>query len=185
MKLLKDAVEKREHARAKLTQSRALLCSNKLQENLARRNMRGMLRFDYNESTLDITLYSRDSLNHDSTRNSNKHGNLVDLRGLSGGEKSIVTISFLLALWSISESPCLFMDEFDVFMDQQNRNGAIELILDATRRNLSAQCVFITPQGVSASIYAAQTHGDRVRVLKMPDPTREADHSETDHENHS
>jgi DNA repair exonuclease SbcCD ATPase subunit len=178
--MLKEALEKRRHASAKLCESRALLCSNKFQEYLSQRNIIGVLKFNYTESTLDLNVYARESTNSEYARNSS--ANNIDLRGLSGGEKSIVTISFLLALWSISESPCLFMDEFDVFMDQLNRNAVIEVILEATRRNLSAQCVFITPQGISGSILAGRMQDNFVRVFKMPDPIG-SDEPDQDQEN--
>lgn len=46
----------------------------------------------------------------------NKQKKSRDLKSLSGGERSFSTVAFLLSLWSIVESPILFLDEFDVFM---------------------------------------------------------------------
>jgi chromosome segregation ATPase len=46
---------------------------------------------------------------------------LTDLKSLSGGERSFVTICFLLALGSKLKANFHCLDEFDVFMDSINR----------------------------------------------------------------
>merc|ERR1711918_152744 len=43
-----------------------------------------------------------------------------DMASLSGGEKSYVTLSFLLAIATHVEAPFKIFDEFDVFMDAQS-----------------------------------------------------------------
>lgn len=37
------------------------------------------------------------------------------LTNLSGGERSYVTVAFLLALWACVDHPFYFLDEYDVF----------------------------------------------------------------------
>ena len=44
-----------------------------------------------------------------------------NIRVLSGGEKSFVTLSLIMATTHVIESPFFIMDEFDVFMDEANR----------------------------------------------------------------
>ena len=43
------------------------------------------------------------------------------MKTLSGGEKSYSTVSLILALWYVMTPPFMFLDEFDVFMDEMNR----------------------------------------------------------------
>ncbi|KAL9641478.1 hypothetical protein ABK040_013403 [Willaertia magna] len=81
------------------------------------------------------------------------HGEKVkvsDAKSLSGGEKSFTTVSFLLALWEVSETPFRALDEFDVFMDNVYRKTAMDLILDAAKtKHFTKQLIIITPQDVS------------------------------------
>lgn len=71
------------------------------------------MRFDHKNATLEL-IVSTDMCSSSSKLVDKASSN--DLRNLSGGEKSAATIAFLLALGSITESPILMLDEFDVFM---------------------------------------------------------------------
>lgn len=56
------------------------------------------------------------------------------------------------------------MDEFDVFLDMNNRKIIMELLSDlATRQYPSHQFLFFTPQGLSD--FAQR---DRVKLFEMP-----------------
>ncbi|CAG9540602.1 unnamed protein product [Cercopithifilaria johnstoni] len=91
-------------------------------------------------------------------------GNLQDLRGLSGGERTYTSACFVMALWQAMETPIRCMDEFDVFLDLNNRKIVMELFADlATRQYPSYQFIFFTPQGV-----ADFAHRDRVQLFEMP-----------------
>ncbi|XP_060918880.1 structural maintenance of chromosomes protein 6 isoform X1 [Labrus mixtus] len=68
-----------------------------------------------------------------------------DTRSLSGGERSFSTVCFMLSLWEITESPFRCLDEFDVYMDMQNRRISLDLLLDLSQRQLLRQFIFITP----------------------------------------
>ncbi|VDK67050.1 unnamed protein product [Litomosoides sigmodontis] len=91
-------------------------------------------------------------------------GNLQDLRGLSGGERTYTSACFVMALWQAMETPIRCMDEFDVFLDLNNRKIVMELFADlATRQYPSYQFIFFTPQGV-----ADFARRDRVQLFEMP-----------------
>lgn len=74
---------------------------------IASRDYNGTLKFDHINQKLEIIVHPNKSKENCDAR---------DLKSLSGGERSFSTVSFLLALWTIVESPLLFLDEFDVFM---------------------------------------------------------------------
>ncbi len=90
-----------------------------------------------------------------------------DTKSLSGGERSFSTVAFLLSLWAIVESPILFLDEFDVFMDQVNRRFAMELMLNSAKEKLNGQYLFLTPQEMGFI-----RPDEHVAIYKMPDPLR-------------
>jgi chromosome segregation ATPase len=127
----------RQKTAVSFTESKALLCAMDFNAFLNTRNYNGSLKFDHVEQKLDIIV-------NPSQTQAGKESK--DLKSLSGGERSFSTVAFLLALWAIVESPILFLDEFDVFMDQVNRQFAMELIVNAAKEKLKGQYVFLTPQ---------------------------------------
>ena len=48
------------------------------------------------------------------------------MKSLSGGERSLSTLAFILALGTECESPFRAADEFDVFMDVREQEGQPE-----------------------------------------------------------
>jgi len=86
---------------------------------------------------------------------------------LSGGEKSFSTICMLLALWESMGSPIRCLDEFDVFMDNVNRDISMNMIITAARRSVGRQYILISPQAMGNVNLA----GD-VKVHRMSDPER-------------
>lgn len=132
---------------------------------LHNRNYNGSLVFNHEEQTLEV------NVNPNKAKESQENR---DLKSLSGGERSFSTVAFLLSLWSIVESPILFLDEFDVFMDQVNRRFAMELILSSAKDKLNGQYLFLTPQEMG---YIKPD--EHVSIFKMPDPQRtEREYSE-------
>jgi chromosome segregation ATPase len=139
---LQEAMEKREEITKGFTYAKALLCAMKFDAYLRVRQYNGHLKFDHNNQVLDIVI---------NPSTSDEDSKSKDLKSLSGGERSFSTVAFLLSLWSIVESPILFLDEFDVFMDQINRNLAMDLIVASAKDNLNGQYIFLTPQGIGYS----------------------------------
>ncbi len=107
MKRLKQLMASREQQIKAFKESRAIRCTLDFSKLTNSRDYNGLLKFDHNAQTLEIVVHPNKSKDVNDNR---------DLKSLSGGERSFSTISFLLALWTIVESPIIFLDEFDVFM---------------------------------------------------------------------
>ena len=164
-------VERREQTVAHFMHSKALTCSLKFTNYVHSRNFSGNLKFDHDKKSLDVIVQPNKVRGGASEA-------ATDLKSLSGGERSFSTVSFLLSLWGIVESPILFLDEFDVFMDQINRSFAMDLIVDAARESLNGQYMFLTPQD---TVIKTDKY---VKMFKMPDPKRSIDmHNNNDKEN--
>ncbi len=136
-KKLQDVLKLREEALSTLTESKAMRCTIDFSNYLKTRNYNGFLKFDHQQQTLEVNVHPNKSKDAHEDR---------DVKSLSGGERSFSTVAFLLSLWSIVESPILFLDEFDVFMDQLNRKIVMELLLHSAKEKLNGQYVFLTPQ---------------------------------------
>ena len=148
---------------------------------MSHRGFNGKLLFDHEMRSLKISV----AIAEDSSGSYDGK----EVKTLSGGEKSVATTCFLLALWNSMESKLRCLDEFDVFMDQVNRDTILKMLLEFaksafnTSSNMgvnnsascrpcnSAQYIFITPQVLSLD--ATSLAGAFVKILKMRDPIRD------------
>ena len=89
---------------------------------LSERAFRGKLLIDHESRKLDV------HVEPDETTKSSK-GRAT--KTLSGGEKSFSSICLLLALWEAMGAPLRCLDEFDVFMDDVNRDVSTRMIVGA------------------------------------------------------
>lgn len=67
---------------------------------------------------------------------------------LSGGERSYAFVCLLLSLWKGVKCPVKVLDEFDVFMDVNNRKRAVRSILEFFKTS-DFQVILITPLDTS------------------------------------
>ncbi|KAI9788704.1 MAG: Structural maintenance of chromosomes protein 6 [Candelina submexicana] len=124
---------------------------------LSERSFRGALKTDHKRRLLDL------QVEPDETRT----GRGRQTKTLSGGEKSFSTICLLLSLWEAMGSPIRCLDEFDVFMDNVNRDVSMKMMIVAARRSVGRQYILITPQSMGNIDVA----GD-VKIIKLSDPER-------------
>ena len=124
------------------------------------KGLSGKAKFDHIANILDFTLQTD---NHDiNTRTS-------DVTTLSGGERSFVTFTLLLALGHVIESPFRIMDEYDVFFDEVARQKSLEMIIEYAKKpeQRHRQMIIITPHTLKNI-----TTNDFVGIFKMPNPAR-------------
>lgn len=124
---------------------------------LSERAFRGRLVIDHKARLLDV------HVEPDETSN-NKKGRQT--KTLSGGEKSFSSICLLLSLWEAMGAPLRCLDEFDVFMDDVNRDVSTKMIISAARRAVGRQFILITPKALGAGI----EFNDDVKIHKLKAP---------------
>lgn len=90
---------------------------------LSERAFRGTLTIDHRAKALDV---------HVEPDETTKKGSGRQTKTLSGGEKSFSNICLLLALWEAMGQPLRCLDEFDVFMDDVNRDVSTKMIVGST-----------------------------------------------------
>ena len=71
---------------------------------------------------------------------------MVDLKALSGGERSFTLTMLMLAMGSELGSPFFVMDEYDVFLDSIARRTSTRQLFLFAAQNQDVQYVFCTPQ---------------------------------------
>lgn len=142
---------------------------------LGERSFRGKLAIDHKTKMLDV------NVEPDETR---KSGKGRTTKTLSGGEKSFSSICLLLSLWEAMGAPLRCLDEFDVFMDDVNRDISTKMIvsssdtfpkysklipqqISAARKSVSRQFILITPKALGAGV---ADHAKDVKIIKLFDP---------------
>ena len=111
------------------------------QHLLSNRAFRGTLKVDHRARALDIEVQPDETQAGKGKRTA---------KTLSGGEKSFAQICLIVALWEAIGAPIRCLDEFDVFMDNVNRDLAMKLLIDAARNSHGRQFILITPQSMSS-----------------------------------
>ncbi|KAL9969413.1 hypothetical protein ACROYT_G021630 [Oculina patagonica] len=151
---------------------RKILASNTSQfftAHLSRRGFSGYISFDHTKETLNLIV---DVHKHPKQEYSEKK---VDqstsvMKSLSGGERTLSTISFLTALWGTMESPFRCLDEFDVFMDLWNRKIIMKMVLEIADlpSEKKRQFIFLTPQDLSS--LPKDIDKTNMKIFKLDDP---------------
>lgn len=101
------------------------------------RGHRGFVEVDYRAQRLALAVGPN---GQEPTRN---------MGSLSGGERSISSLAFILALGKEVAPPFNAFDEFDVFMDSVNRRFALQFLLEFAVRHPDRQILLLTPQDIS------------------------------------
>ncbi|XP_073832880.1 structural maintenance of chromosomes 6 [Musca autumnalis] len=140
----------------KLKEHMALLLQLSFSMILKLRNFEGSLDVNHQEKTLKLSVIPRDH---------NKNA-VSDTKSLSGGERSYSTVAFLISLWSCVDHPFYFLDEYDVFTDEVNREYMTRLLIDEGRKRPLRQYSFLTPQDM------ALMSEDFIKILRLGEPER-------------
>ncbi|CAG8952506.1 hypothetical protein HYFRA_00009609 [Hymenoscyphus fraxineus] len=127
---------------------------------LSERAFRGKLTIDHKARLLDV---------HVEPDETTKSGKGRETKTLSGGEKSFSSICLLLALWEAMGAPLRCLDEYDVFMDDVNRDVSTRMIISAARRSVGRQFILITPKGLGEG---AGNGDEDVKIIKLLDPRK-------------
>ncbi|XP_061701916.1 structural maintenance of chromosomes protein 6-like isoform X2 [Syngnathoides biaculeatus] len=124
---------------------------------LTQRGFKGNMIFDHKNETLTISVQPGRGNESDN----------INMRSLSGGERSFSTVCFILSLWAITEAPFRALDEFDVYMDMVNRRISLDMILQVAEVQHDRQFIFLTPLSMSSLPEA-----DHITILRLNDPKR-------------
>ncbi|KAK9811990.1 hypothetical protein WJX73_006757 [Symbiochloris irregularis] len=112
---------------------------------LKRRRHCGRLVLNYRDHELDMEVEV----------DAKSHGQkATNMKSLSGGERSFSTLAFIMAMGKYINAPFHCLDEFDVFLDAQNRQMAIRLLLECARDAQGTQLVLLSPQDVNSIRHA-------------------------------
>ena len=98
----------------------------------------------------------------------------TELKSLSGGERSFVTVCFICSLWTAMKTPFKFLDEFDVFMDVKHREMAVNLLYKLGSANDfgTKQIFLLTPNDIRSKEVIGNFDTDLCTIYSLKDPNR-------------
>ncbi|XP_071550268.1 structural maintenance of chromosomes protein 6-like [Panulirus ornatus] len=172
IKIIEDSLRKRLDRFKHFRKLLSIMVKTNFKSNLTHRNLNGCLNFDFENKTLSLNVVKMGDQS-DSTsisiansgRQNKKQLPQQTLAMMSGGERSFATVSFLLALWEVLESPIRILDEFDVFMDIVARRQSMSLMINAAKSK--TQYIYLTPLELDLALHP------NINRFMMPDPERE------------
>ena len=131
---------------------------------LSQRKAEGSVTIDHDQHTVSLSVRMDFTSQVESSQ-------VQNIKVLSGGEKSFVTLSLIMATAHIIESPFFIMDEFDVFMDEAIRVISLHSIIETARQE-QKQFIFITPHNLETVFREMNKDKDNkdIAILKMNDP---------------
>lgn len=163
---LTKGIKQRGHNLNRLEKSLKKLVRFNFRRFLGTRGHTGNIRFGVDEAGRKELLISTQMASH--KRADGERYETVDLRSLSGGERSFTTLCFMMALAEICQNPIRVMDEIDVFQDEANRRASFKILVDFFKNYLpERQVVIITPHSLP-NIQSSPA----VRIVKLDAPKR-------------
>nr|XP_061805050.1 structural maintenance of chromosomes protein 6-like [Nerophis lumbriciformis] len=157
LKKLDMAIKRRVAFHAELRGFLSAHCKYIFNNMLSERGFTGNINFNHDKETLSISVQP----------GSMSEGDTVNMRSLSGGERSFSTVCFVLSLWEITDAPFRCLDEFDVYMDMVNRRASMDMMLKAAEAKRNVQFIFLTPLSMSSF-----PNADLIKIFRLKDPQR-------------
>lgn len=124
LQALEKCLRRRQDRWVALRQHLSTRVSSVFTFNLYTRGFNGTVKFDHMSGKLRLTVNTTGSASKAALQDFAKTANR-----LSGGERSYSTVCFLLALWETCPTSIACLDEWDVFLDNINRQLAGKLIV--------------------------------------------------------
>ncbi|KAF8959619.1 hypothetical protein BDZ97DRAFT_1385347 [Flammula alnicola] len=146
---LQQAIQSRRDKWFKFLAYFSASCKAQFMYHLSSRGYFGQVQFKHIEQRLELRVQKDDQAyeRHEETQEADNRRK-KDPASLSGGEKSLATLCLLLSMWDVGSIPIRCLDEFDVYMDNQNRRCCIKMLTDAAKSSAGRQTIIITPQSI-------------------------------------